>query len=89
MQIQFIYRALQDLMDDIDNFQTRMDEVKGKGQKVIDASGGQTKVKDEVESQLSNLDDSYMSLQATSLQIKVSKICAIVKSYYWSIYLTK
>ena len=68
-------------MDDIDNFQTRMDEVKGKGQKVIGASRGQPKVKDEVDSQLSNLDDSYMSLLATALQIKVCQACVIVMSY--------
>ena len=59
-------------MGDIDNFQSRMDEVKAKGQRVIDATDGQPKVKEEVESQLSNLEDSYMSLQATALQIKVS-----------------
>ncbi len=58
-------------MAEIDQFQTRLDEVKGKGQKVIDASAGQPKVKEEVEGQLSNLEDSYNSLQATSLQIKV------------------
>ena len=61
-------------MGDIDDFQCRMNEVKAKGQRVIDASGGQPKVKEEVESQLSNLEDSYMSLQATALQIKVSNI---------------
>lgn len=61
-------------MDDIDKFQTRIDEVKGKGQRVIDGSGGQPKVKDEVQSKLSNLDDSYVSLQATALQIKVCQI---------------
>ena len=59
-------------MGDIDDFQSRVDEVKAKGHRVIDASGGQPKVRDEVESQLSNLEDSYMSLQATALQIKVS-----------------
>ena len=61
-------------MGDIDDFQSRIDEVKAKGHRVIDASGGQPKVKDEVESQLSNLEDSYMSLQATALQIKVGDI---------------
>ena len=59
-------------MGDIDDFQSRMDEIKVKGHRVIDATDGQPKVKDEVESQLSNLEDSYMSLQATALQIKVS-----------------
>ena len=61
-------------MGDIDDFQSRIDEVKAKSHRVIDANGGQPKVKDEVESQLSNLEDSYMSLQATALQIKVGDI---------------
>ncbi len=48
-----------------------MNEVKAKGERVIASSGSQPGAKSDVEAQLSNLDDSYMSLQATALQIKV------------------
>ena len=60
-------------MQEIDNFASNMDDVKTKGSQVIETSSNQPQFIQHTKEQLANLDDSYLSLQATSEQIKVSR----------------
>ena len=63
---------LQSLMSEIDNYQAQLDLVKSKGTQLIEANQHQPQFVQHIEAQLTNLDDSYLSLQATAMQIKVS-----------------
>lgn len=60
------------LLEEIDAYQPKLEAVKQKGRAIIAASGHQLAQQDQIDSQLRNLEDSYLSLQATALQIKVS-----------------
>lgn len=58
-------------MSEIDNYQTQLDLVKAKGTQLIEANQHQPQFVQHTQAQLTNLDDSYLSLQATAMQIKV------------------
>ena len=60
-------------MAEIDNYSAQLDLVKAKGKQLMEANPHQPQLIQHTQDQLSNLDDSYLSLQATSMQIKVSK----------------
>ena len=62
---------LQSLMTEIDNYQTQLDLVKAKGAALMEATPDQPQFSQHTRDQLANLDDSYLSLQATAMQIKV------------------
>ena len=61
----------QALLEEIDACQARLEAVRQKGRALVAASGHQVTLQQQIESQLSNVEDSYLSLQATALQIKV------------------
>lgn len=67
-----LYLWLQSLVEEIDGFQGRIDQVKEKAEKLVAQSQGQPDLHSLVDKQLNSLDDSYLSLQATAMQIKVS-----------------
>lgn len=62
------------LLDDIRKYQATLDEVKNKGQGQIARYGGAPGIRDAIEKQLNNVQDSYNSLLQTALQIK-NRLC--------------
>ena len=62
----------QDLIEEIDAYHNELERVRELGQALINDSHHLPSLVQQTETQLSNLDESYLSLQATALQIKVS-----------------
>ena len=63
---------LQSLIQEISGYQATIDKVTEQGQALIMAAQHQTQLVQQIQGQLSNLEDSYMSLHTTADQIKVS-----------------
>ena len=65
---------LQTLMREVEDYQPKVDEVQATGRHIIETNRGIPQLGRQIETQLSNLEDSYLSLQATGIQIKVSHL---------------
>ena len=62
----------QTLLTDIKAYRIQLEQVRELGQQLIVTSGHLPQLVQQTESQLTNMDDSYMSLTSTAAQIKVS-----------------
>ncbi len=59
-------------MQEIDEFQQTLDTVKGHGEQLKAGSSEQPGLCKQVDEKVASLEDSYLALQATAMQIKVS-----------------
>ena len=64
--------CLQQLLSEIEEYRTNLDRVSMKGRRLIDNNPKTPRLAQQMQSQLQNLEESYVNLQATAEQIRVS-----------------
>ena len=65
------YRVLQALVREIAAYKDKIDELKGKADRLIHHNNDDPALRSQVNTELANVDDSYKALTATANQIKV------------------
>lgn len=63
---------LQCLLREIEEYRGSLDRVNLKGRRLIDNNSRTPRLAEQMQSQLQNLEESYINLQATAEQIRVS-----------------
>lgn len=62
----------QELLREIEEYRANLDRVNMKGRRLIDNNPKTPRLAQQMQSQLQNLEESYVNLQATAEQIRVS-----------------
>lgn len=66
--------SLQALLTEIEDYRDTIEQVTDKGRDLLESNPRVPELRQQVDSEIKNLEESYMNLQATAVQIKV-RIC--------------
>ena len=69
---EMLFLGFQQLLREIEEYRTNLDRVNMKGRRLIDNNPKTPRLAQQMQSQLQNLEESFVNLQATAEQIRVS-----------------